>query len=70
MHPVFIDEAYELIEDSPVEEMVVTDSVPLDPDRPSGKIRVISVARMLAEAIRRIHTGESVSALFSEAAVR
>ena len=49
--------------------MVVTDSVPLNPDLPSGKIRVISVAHMLAEAIRRIHTGESVSALFADAAV-
>ena len=70
VHPVFVKEAYELIEESPVEEMVVTDSLPLNPNLPSGKIRVISVARMLAEAVRRIHTGESVSALFAEAALR
>ena len=69
VHPVFTEEAYELVEESPLEEMVVTDSIPLEPGRPQGKIRVLPVAPLLAEAIRRIHTGESVSALFAEAAV-
>jgi ribose-phosphate pyrophosphokinase len=66
VHPVFLQEAYEIIEESSLEEMVVTDSLPLDDERPTSKIRVLSVAPMLAEAIRRIHTGESVSALFSD----
>ncbi len=66
---MFTEEAYELVEESPLEEMVVTDSIPLEPGRPQGKIRVLPVAPLLAEAIRRIHTGESVSALFAGAAV-
>ena len=69
VHPVFTGEAYDIVEASPLEDMVVTDSIPLDPGRPQGKIRVLPVAPLLAEAIRRIHTGESVSALFSETAV-
>ena len=69
VHPVFTDEAYGIVESSPLEEMVVTDSIPLEPGRPQDKIRVLPVAPLLAEAIRRIHTGESVSALFAESVV-
>ena len=66
MHPVFLGEAYEMIEESSLVEMVVTDSIPLEVDRPTDKIRVLSIASMLGEAIRRIHTGESVSSLFAD----
>ena len=66
VHPVFQAQAYEIVEESSLREMVVTDSIPLLPERPTDKIRVVSVAPILAEAIRRIHTGESVSALFAE----
>ena len=47
-----------------VTEIVCTNTVPLPADAHPGKLRVISVAPALAEAIRRIHDGESVSALF------
>lgn len=67
VHPVFLGEAYELIEESSLVEMVVTDSIPLEVDRPTDKIKVLSIASMLGEAIRRIHTGESVSSLFADA---
>ncbi len=68
VHPVFLEQAYEMVEQSPLEAMVVTDSIPLAPGRPHTKIKVLSIAPLLAEAIRRIHTGESVSALFAERA--
>jgi ribose-phosphate pyrophosphokinase len=47
-----------------VEEVVITNSVPLMPDKQIAKIRVLSVAPLVAEAIRRIHDEESVSGLF------
>ena len=47
-----------------VTEVVCTNTVPLAPERTSPKLRVLSIAPALAEAIRRIHNGESVSTLF------
>ncbi len=50
-----------------IEELVTTDTVPLRPSaRELGKIRVLPVAPLFAEAIRRIHEGESVGALFDQ----
>ena len=64
-HAVFSDPAIERIENSPLKEVVVTDSIPLRENaQTSSKIRVISVAGILAEAIRRINSHDSVSALF------
>ena len=50
--------------DQPV-EVVVTDSIPLPPEKHIPKIKVLSVAPLIGEAIKRIHRGESVGALFS-----
>ena len=64
-HPVLSGPAVERIRESPLSEVVVTNSIPLsDEARESGKFRVVSVARLLAEAIRRIHHSDSVSSLF------
>jgi ribose-phosphate pyrophosphokinase len=64
-HPVLSGEAVKRINESPIETMVVSDTIPLGPKAgKSDKIRVLTVARLLAEAIKRIHTGESVSSLF------
>ena len=53
------------IVDSPLAEVVVTNSIPLSPEASaSGKIKQISIARLLGEAIRRIHNSDSVSSLF------
>jgi len=49
---------------SPIRQMIVTDSVPLRPELQDPKVVVLSVARLLGEAIRRIHEGQSVSTLF------
>lgn len=64
-HPVLSGDAIKRINESPIEMMAVSDTIPLgDPAKKCGKIKVLSVAKILAEAIRRIHTGESVSSLF------
>jgi ribose-phosphate pyrophosphokinase len=64
-HPVLSGPAVQRIKDSPLTEVVVTNSIPLSEDaKQSGKYRVVSVARLLAEAIRRIHHSDSVSSLF------
>ena len=66
-HPVLSGPAMERIERSDLDELVVTDTIPLRPDaRASGKIRVLSVAELLAETIRRIAEEDSVSSLFMD----
>ncbi len=67
-HGVFSDDALKRIEDSALEEVVVTDSINFDNSRePSRKIKVLSVADLLAAAIKRIHEDKSVSPLFLDA---
>lgn len=63
-HGVLTGNAVELIERSPIRQVVVTDTVPLPPEKRSNKIVQLSVAPLFGEAIRRIHTGESVSEIF------
>lgn len=63
-HPILSGPAYQRIEDSPIDELLVTDSVPLR--KPSDKIKVLSVAGIFAEAIERIHTNNTISALFDD----
>lgn len=64
-HPVLSGPAIKRIEESPIEGMVVTDSIGLRADaRECKKVQVVSVAELLAEAIRRINNEESISSLF------
>jgi len=64
-HPVLSGPAVKRIEESPIRELVVTDTIPLRADaRECGKLRVASIAPILGEAIRRINNEESVSSLF------
>jgi ribose-phosphate pyrophosphokinase len=64
-HPVLSGNAVENIEKSSLEELIVTDSITLPPQAAaSKKIKVLSVAKLMAEAIRRIHAADSVSSLF------
>ena len=66
-HGVFAGQALERRATAPVEEIVVTHTLPLtDEARKLGKIKVLSVATMLGEAIKRIHRNESVSSLFGQ----
>jgi len=61
-HPVLSGDAYQKIQRSMLEEMVVTDTIPLKENTP--KIKVLSMADLFAKAIRKIHDNESISSLF------
>jgi ribose-phosphate pyrophosphokinase len=64
-HPVLSGPAIKRIAESPLKELVVTDTIPLSPDaKDCEKLRVVSIAPLLGEAIRRINHEESVSSLF------
>jgi ribose-phosphate pyrophosphokinase len=63
-HPVFSGPAYERIEDSPIKEVVVTDTLPLKKDEPRDKIRVLTIAPILANTIRNVFSDDSVSEVF------
>jgi ribose-phosphate pyrophosphokinase len=63
-HGVFSGQALERLEHSEIEEVVVTNTIPLRDETTCKKITVLSVAPLLGEAIRRIHTETSVSSLF------
>ncbi len=65
-HGVLTSEAVERLAQAPIEEIVVTNTIPLNENtKKIEKIKVLSVAAMLGEAIKRIHRNESVSSLFS-----
>ena len=65
VHPVLSGPALDRIKASPIEEVVVTNSIRLTPDkRVAARVTVLTVAPLLGEAIRRIHDEESVSTLF------
>jgi ribose-phosphate pyrophosphokinase len=63
-HGVLSGSAKQKIQDSCIEELVITDSIPLAQNGPTEKIAVLSIASILAEAIMRISNDESISALF------
>jgi ribose-phosphate pyrophosphokinase len=64
-HPVLSGPAIKRIQESPLRELVVTDTVPLRPEGEAcEKLHVVSIAHLLGEAIRRINNEESVSSLF------
>ena len=62
-HGVLSRDAFEKINASPLEELILTDTIPVNASK-SAKIKVISVAPLLAEAIKRNHIGKSISELF------
>ncbi|MHC4573427.1 MAG: ribose-phosphate diphosphokinase [Planctomycetota bacterium] len=65
-HGVFAAGASEKLKEAPIDEVVVTDTIPLNEQaEKSEKVKVLTVASMLGEAIKRIHRDESVSSLFN-----
>jgi len=64
-HGVLSGPAIDRIEASSLAELVLTDTVPLPPAKRIGRITTLSIAPLIGEAIKRIHRGESVGALFS-----
>jgi ribose-phosphate pyrophosphokinase len=66
-HPVLSGKAAENLDNSELDELVVTDSIPLsDAIEQCGKVRTLTLSRMLAEAVRRLSNEESLSAMFRE----
>lgn len=63
-HPVFTGPAIKRMASSPVKEVVVTGTIPVTDEKKLDKITVLPIAPLLGEAIRRIHTGLSVGAMF------
>ena len=63
-HAILSDKAVERVNCSPLRSLVITDTIPLPPHKRSPKIKVLSVAPLLAQAILRIHEDNSVSELF------
>jgi ribose-phosphate pyrophosphokinase len=64
-HGVLSDPAIDRIRESSLLEVVMTDTIPLPPSKRISKIKTIGIAGLIGEAIKRIHRGESVGALFS-----
>jgi len=65
-HPVFSGSAIQRIASCQVKEVVVTDTIPVTGKKKIDKITVLSIAPLLGEAIRRIHTGQSIGAMFEQ----
>ncbi len=65
-HPIFSGSAIQRIATCPVKEVVVTDTVPVDITKKLEKVTVLPIAPLLGEAIRRIHTGLSIGAMFGQ----
>ena len=63
-HGVFTPEAMRLVEDSKITRLLATDTIETQEVKFSSKVETVSVAWLFAEAIKRIHNGESVSSLF------
>ncbi|MHB2020621.1 MAG: ribose-phosphate diphosphokinase [Candidatus Xenobia bacterium] len=64
-HAILADQAVDLLNRSPIEEIICTDTIPIPASATDGKFVVVSVAELLGEAIRRNHFNLSVSKLFS-----
>lgn len=63
-HAVFSGQAYRKIEDSPLVEVVVTDTLPLKDDEPRSKIRTLGIAPIIASTVKNVFTDDSVSEVF------
>lgn len=65
-HGVLCGNAIQRIKEAPVDSVVITNTIPLPPDKRLDSIQVLSVAPLLAEAIRRIHSNKSISQMFGD----
>jgi ribose-phosphate pyrophosphokinase len=64
-HGVLSGPAIKRMDESPLTQVIITDTIPLSPEgKASKKLKQLSVARLLGEAIKRIHHGDSISSLF------
>lgn len=63
-HGIFAGPAIERIQNSPIKEVVVTNTIPLEPEKQIDKIKVVSIAPLFAEAIKRINESQPLGDLF------
>ena len=63
-HGVLVGPAIERIEKSPIKELVVTNTIPIEPEKRIDKIKVVSIAPLFAEAIKRLNEGKPLGDLF------
>ena len=63
-HGILSANAVEKLENSDIDYLVITDSIPLGEEKESKKIKIVSVSKLFAEAIKRIHFEQSISVLF------
>ena len=66
VHPVFSRPAVQRLRDLPIVEIVTTDTIPIPPEKRLPNLRVLSIAPLLGEVIRRVHEGRSVGEMFNE----
>lgn len=62
-HPVLVGRSLEKLQDPVIRELVVTDTIYVPPEKRSEKLRIVSIAPLLAQVIRRIHDGQTISPL-------
>jgi ribose-phosphate pyrophosphokinase len=65
-HGVLVDKAIDRLRDAPLDQLAITDSIPVPPAKQLPCIKVISVAALVANAVHRIHGNESISELFKD----
>ncbi|MGO1712052.1 MAG: ribose-phosphate pyrophosphokinase, partial [Senegalia sp. (in: firmicutes)] len=63
-HAVLSGPAIERLEESVIEKLIITDSIPLSEEKQIDKIEIVSIAPLFADAINRIYSNKSVSKLF------
>ncbi|KPV44648.1 ribose-phosphate diphosphokinase [Alicyclobacillus ferrooxydans] len=64
IHPVLSGDGVDKLQNSPIKEVIVTNTIALPPEKRIDKISVLSVAELMAEAVMRVHTHRSISQLF------
>jgi len=64
VHPLLVGPAIERLKHPAIKEVIVTDTIPVPPEKRLGKLSILSVAGLLAETIHRLHENRSISALF------
>jgi ribose-phosphate pyrophosphokinase len=65
-HGLLVEKAVNRLREAGLEQIAITDSIPLAPEKQLPNIKIISVGALLANAIRRIHEDQSISELFRE----
>jgi len=69
-HGVLCGQAIQKLKEAPVDSIVITNTIPLPPEKQFDRIEIISIAPLLAEAIRRIHSNKSISQMFGDQMAR